>query len=102
MVVDSSAQSSFSAIPLLILMTKATGDATYKNAAIKAGEFIWNNGQKGGQFVGGTIDNPDVIDKEAGTLSLEAYLFLLETTGEKKWLKRAQMAANFAQTWIYI
>ncbi len=64
-------------------MTKATGDATYKNAAIKAGEFIWNNGQKGGLFVGGTIDNPNVIDKEAGTLSLEAYLFLLETTGEK-------------------
>ena len=99
---DSSAQSSFSAIPLLVLMNKITKDSKYKDAAIKTGEFIWNNGQREGIFVGGTIDNPDVIDKEAGTLSLEAYLSLLELTGDKKWLLRAKMAANFAETWIYV
>jgi hypothetical protein len=47
------------------------------------------------------IDNPDVIDKEAGTLSLEGYLALWETTHDRKWLDRAVIAANYAETWIY-
>jgi len=41
-----------------------------------------------GQFVGGTIDTRRA-DKEAATLSLEAYLLLFENTGERKWLDRA-------------
>ena len=53
------------------------------------------------RFTGGTIDNPDVLDKEADTLSLEAYLALYETTKESKWLDRAKAAADFAETWIY-
>ena len=51
-----------------------------------------------GHFVGGTLDNPNVVDKEAGTLSLEAYLVLYEATLDKKWLGRAETAASFAET----
>ncbi len=100
-VVEKSAASSYNAVPLLVLMSKATGDKKYFDAAVKAAEYCWNSGQSSGVFVGGTIDNPNVIDKEAGTLSLEAYLILFETTKDKKWLDRARMAANFAETWIY-
>src|SRR5699024_2255981 len=71
-------------------------------AAEKAGDFCWDNGQNKGFFVGGTIDNPDVIDKEAGTISMEAYLALYQATHKKKWLNHAITAANFAETWIYI
>lgn len=53
-------------------------------------------------FVGGTIDNPNVIDKEAGTLSIEAYLALYTYTKDKKWITRAKAAADFAETWMYI
>ena len=49
-----------------------------------------------------TIDNPDVLDKEAATLSLEAFLALFETTGDRKWLDRAQVAADIAETWMYL
>lgn len=101
-IVDASKQSSYSVIPYLLLLTELTGQPQYKQAAIKAGDFCWNSGQNNGLFVGGTLDNPNVIDKEAGTLSLEAYLDLYDSTQDKNWIKRAKIAANFAETWIYI
>ena len=75
-VVSASPSASFNAIPLLTLLSQTTGEPKYLQAAVRAAEFCWNHGQASGQFVGGTIDNPDVLDKEAGTLSLEAYLAL--------------------------
>tara|TARA_R110002049_G_scaffold307720_2_gene509205 strand:- start:32874 stop:35102 length:2229 start_codon:yes stop_codon:yes gene_type:complete len=101
-VVEPSLKSSYNVIPYLLLLTELTGNEKYEAAAISAGEYSWQSGQSDGIFVGGTIDNPDVVDKEAGTLSLEAYLALYSTTKDKKWLERAKMAANFAETWIYI
>ena len=52
--------------------------------------------------MGGTIDNPDVLDKEAATLSLGAYLALFDMTHDPQWLSRAQAAANYAESWIYL
>jgi hypothetical protein len=101
-VADNSPKSSYNAIPLLVLLAELTGDAKYRQAALRAGEFSWSGGQRGGVFVGGTIDNPDVIDKEAGTLSLEAYLALYESSRDARWLERARAAADFAETWIYL
>jgi hypothetical protein len=101
-VLDASPQSSYNAIPLLVLLTEEMRDERYLRAAERAGEFVWSHGQAHGKFVGGTIDNPDVLDKEAGTLSNEAYLALYQTTHDSKWLSRARAAADFAETWIYI
>jgi hypothetical protein len=100
-ILDSSGLSSYNAVPMLVLMSRATGESKYLEAAVEAAEFSWNHGQAQGIFVGGTLDNPNVIDKEAGTLSLEAYLALYEQTEDEKWLERAVKAANFAETWIY-
>jgi len=94
--------SSYNIIPFLCEMHKITGDAKWLAAAKRTGEFSWASGQKNGRFVGGTIDNPDVLDKEAGTLSIEAYLALFETTKDKAWLDKAEVAAQFAETWIYL
>ncbi len=101
-IADASPQSSYNPVPFLILLSELTGDAKHKQAALKAAEYSWQSGQFRGRFVGGTIDNPDVIDKEAGTLSLEAYLAAYELTKETKWLERARAAADFSETWIYI
>jgi uncharacterized protein YyaL (SSP411 family) len=84
------------------LLHECTGQQRYLDAATRAAEFCWSNGQAKGRFVGGTIDNPDVLDKEAATLSLEAYLTLYRATRDQRWIKRAQVAADFAETWIYI
>jgi arylsulfatase A-like enzyme len=97
-----SPNSSYNAIALLVLLHDITGRADYLEAALRAGEFCWSNGQADGRFIGGTIDNPDVLDKEAGTISLEAYLLLYDATRDRKWLDRAEAAAGFAETWIYI
>ncbi|MFZ5832168.1 MAG: glycoside hydrolase family 76 protein, partial [Planctomycetota bacterium] len=101
-VYSDSPNSSFNAIPLLVQLYGFTKEAKYLDAARRAGDFCWTNGQSQGRFVGGTIDNPDVLDKEAGTLSLEAYLALYEATRERKWLDRATAAADYAETWIYV
>ncbi|MEJ7828729.1 MAG: hypothetical protein WKF91_11045 [Segetibacter sp.] len=101
-IIDSSLQSSYTVISYLLLLSQITGDPQYKNAAIKAGEFCWSNGQYKALFVGGTLDNPNVIDKEAGTLSFEAYLDLYENTKDSKWINRAKVAADFAESWMYI
>ncbi|MEN8156704.1 MAG: hypothetical protein ABFS10_07125 [Bacteroidota bacterium] len=94
--------SSYNLIPFLCNMYTITQEAKWLEAAQLTGEFSWGSGQKQGRFVGGTIDNPNVLDKEAGTLSAEAYLSLYEVTEDTKWLERAQAAARFAETWIYI
>jgi hypothetical protein len=60
------------------------------------------HGQSSGQSVAGTIDNPDGLDKDAGTLSTEAYLALFGDTTESKWLHRARLAADYAETYIYL
>jgi hypothetical protein len=52
--------------------------------------------------VGGAIDNPNITDKEAGMLSMEAFLSLYDSTKEMKWLERAKTAADFAESWIWI
>ncbi len=101
-VYDPSMESSYTVIPLLVLLNEITGDRRYADAAIKTGEFCWNTYHKEGIYIGGTLDNPNVIDKEAGSLSLEAYLMLYKMTTNDEWLERALAAADFAETWIYI
>ncbi|MBE0653618.1 MAG: hypothetical protein IH594_07455 [Bacteroidales bacterium] len=101
-VIDSSCKTSYNPIPMYLLLSELTKEEKYKQAALKAGNFAWEDGQNKGVFVGATIDNPDVIDKEAGTLSLEAYLALYNETKDEKWIYRAKAAADFAETWIYL
>ncbi|MDQ2842036.1 MAG: hypothetical protein M3Y72_13540 [Acidobacteriota bacterium] len=101
-VLDASPQSSYNPVPFLALLTQETRDPRYLHAAERAADFVWSHGQSSGKFVGGTIDNPDVLDKEAGTLSNEAYIALYEATQDSKWLARAQAAADYAETWIYL
>jgi hypothetical protein len=98
---DASPQASYNAIPFLVLLAEVTKDKRYLDGALRAGRFVLKQ-QRKGNFVGGTIDNPDIIDKEAGTLSLEAYLALYETTKDRQWLAAAERAAQFAETWIFL
>ncbi len=101
-VAEASGTTSYNPVPLLVLMTEETGDPKYEESAIRAAEYVWKNWGSRGVFIGGTIDNPNITDKEAGMLSLEAFLSLYESTKELKWLQRAQAAANFTESWIWI
>jgi hypothetical protein len=99
---STSATGSFNAVAFLARLYHATNHRPYLDAALRAGEFAWHDAQHKGRFIGGTIDNPNVIDKEAATNSLEGYLALYTTTRDKKWLARAEAAATAAESWMYI
>jgi hypothetical protein len=93
---------SYNPIPMLVKLTKETGDKKYQEAAIKAADFVWTAFGNKGVFVGGANDNPNITDKEAGMLSLNAFLSLYEATNDTKWLDMAQAAGNYTESWIWI
>jgi hypothetical protein len=95
-------ESSYNAVPFLVLLSEVTGDPRYRTAAMRAAEYCWDRNQSRDRFVGGTIDNVNIIDKEAATLSIDAYLTLYEATRERRWLDRAAAAADNAETYMYI
>ncbi|HKO12425.1 MAG TPA: hypothetical protein VJV22_10670 [Acidobacteriaceae bacterium] len=99
---EESGTSSYDPVPLLVSLSKVTGNQRYFDAAVRAGEYVWDNYGKHGVFVGGTTDNPNIVDKEAGMLSLEAFLALYEATRAPKWLERAEAAGNYTESWIWI
>ncbi|MFF0344982.1 hypothetical protein [Kribbella sp. NPDC004875] len=76
-----------------------TGDDRYRKAALAAGEWYLAN-TKDWQFIGGTADNPNVLDKEAGGMAMNASLALYNLTGEDRWLDLARRAADFTETWL--
>jgi hypothetical protein len=69
---------------------------------IRAAEYVWTHWEARGLFIGGASDNPNITDKEAGMLSMEAFLSLYDSTKEPKRLERAQAAADFTESWIWI
>ena len=101
-VAEPTGTTSYCPVPLLIMMTEETGDPIYKQAAVRAGEYVWANWGTHGLFIGGASDNPNITDKEAGMLSMEAFLSLYDSTRAPKWLERARAAADFAESWIWI
>jgi hypothetical protein len=101
-VAEATGTTSYAPVPLLVMMTKETGDQKYRQSAIRAADYIWTNWGERGLFIGGASDNPNITDKEAGMLSMEAFLSLYDSTKESKWLERAKTAADFAESWIWI
>jgi hypothetical protein len=99
---ESTGTTSYCPVPLLVMMTEETGDPLYLQSAIRAAEYVWSTWGTRGLFVGGASDNPNIIDKEAGMLSMEAFLSLYEYTRAMAWLERAKSAADFTESWIWI
>jgi hypothetical protein len=91
--------------PLLTAFAKQTGEKKYLDAAIRAGEYLWQHNGQEGHYEGGAVDasSPELTtDKESGMLSLEAFLSLYDATKDPKWLKRAEAAGDYTESWILI
>lgn len=100
-VLGRSKSSTLDAVHFLVDLYRVDGSARWLRMARRAGrygerEFVHNS-----QFYGGTVDNPNVPDKEAGTIAFGAFLSLYNATGRKHWLHDAIVAANYAATWLY-
>lgn len=89
-------------VRLLIRLWEWSGDKRYLDRAIAAGEYGYNKYFKElGTFIGGTPDNANVVDKEAGVYAMYAFTALYQATGNKKWLSAAEYAAIFAFSYTY-
>ena len=88
-------------IPFLVDLYKATGDARYRAAARRAGEFCLHSVHARYAYVSGTPDNPNVLDKEAGMMALDAFLALYDIGQDPHWLAAAVQAADYSETWVY-
>ena len=95
-------------IRFLVELYFATGSHRYLEAAKDAGNYALENIYNTVQYRGGTIDNPDVIDKEAGVEAMHGALALLDAAiaegdgdAERVWLKASQDAADYTETWQY-
>ena len=91
-----------SVIRFLVQMYLITGEEKYRRAAEKAGEWSARELCPTMEYRGGTCDNADVQDKEAGIYALFGFLALYDLTGKKKWLEAAQEAADYTETWTYM
>lgn len=85
-------------VRLLGKMYEFTKDSKYLNAIKKAGDFIYNNLYPQHKYYGGTCDNPDSMDKEAGVYAMYAYDTLYTLTKEEKWLECLKQATIFTMS----
>jgi hypothetical protein len=99
-VTGASGATTYAAVPLLVRMSKETGEKKYVDAATRAAEYIWTNFGSHGVYIGAT--GGGVADKESGMLSTEAFLDLYDCTKEPKWLERAKEAGDYAETYIWL
>ena len=86
---------------LLVKLSVVTGARKYRDAAVRAGQWCLANIDVPATYVGGTSDNDNTIDKEAGVMALYGFAALYDATGDQRWLTAAARAADFAETWTY-
>lgn len=88
-------------IPLLVDVFVLTRNRKYRDAAVRAGQHFLETQVSPYNFVGGTPDNPDVVDKEAGVKALAALLALYDLTGDRAYLRHAVTAGHYVCSWTY-
>jgi len=87
-------------VAFLCDLAAATGAGDYLGCALRTAEYLWNTFHRSGLYFGGTLDNPDCIDKEAAALAFDGYLRLYECTHDRRWLEAADRSARWCETWI--
>ena len=91
-------------IPVMFLcrMEELRPGAGYLAAAGKAGSYVLCRDCRKELYRGGTMDNPNLVDKEAAQYVMAGMYRLYEMTGENEWLDAALKAAKQFVTWNYI
>ena len=79
-----------------------TGQQKYLDAIVKAGDFVLQNLYPNHYWIGGTCDNPDSIDKEAGVFAMYAFDTLYILTGEQKYLDALEEATVFTMSTVLV
>jgi len=91
-----------SVVRFLIQMHLVTKTESYKDAAIRAGDWTYQNQYLNMEYRGGTCDNADIMDKEAGIYAMFAFMSLYDLTGDGRWLEAACGAADYVETFTFV
>lgn len=90
-----------SVVRFLIQLYLVTGADAYKQSALKAGDWAYENTYKLMEYRGSTCDNTDIMDNESGIYAIFGFLSLYDLTGGQKWLEALIGAADYTETWTY-
>lgn len=90
-----------SVVRFLIQIFLVTKDTRYKQSALRAGEWSYDNIYQNMEYRGSTCDNTDIMDNESGIYAMFGFLALYDLTGEERWLKALLGAADYTETWTY-
>ncbi|HHV13504.1 MAG TPA: hypothetical protein GXX75_24855 [Clostridiales bacterium] len=74
----------------------------YKKAAISCGLYTISNSTMLEHYQGGTLDNPNIVDKEAAQYTMAGLYHLYRLTDDTRYLHEAVKAAKLFVTWNYI
>jgi hypothetical protein len=85
-------------IRFLAKMYELTNDQKYKSSALKAGSYIYQYLYPENVYYGGTCDNPNAIDKEAGVFAMYAYDALYMLTKDQKYIDALKQATAFTMS----
>ena len=90
-----------SVVRFLIQLYLVTKDETYKSAALRAGDWAYDNTFKNMEYRGSTCDNADIMDNESGIYAMFGFFALYDLTEADKWLEALKGAADYTETWTY-
>lgn len=91
-------------VPFLLAVARDTGtgeperDALLR-AATRACEYVLARHVAADDYRGGTLDNPNVVDKEAAFYAMRALWALHQVDDDERWLTGALRAAEVAASW---
>ncbi len=78
------------------------GGAAFLGAAKKAGDYVLAQHVARDHYQGATLDNPNVVDKEAALYTMSALLALYDRSRDPAYLSGAERAAQLAVTWTFL
>ena len=79
-----------------------TGDEALRRAAIRAGDWTYENETLGFEYRGGTCDQSDVMDKESGIYAMFAFIALYDLEKAPRYLEAACAAADYVETFTFV
>ncbi len=87
-------------IKLLCRLYKLTKDTKYYDSARLAAEYSYTHiYEEMGKYVGGTCDNPNVVDKEAAIYAMFGFRSAFELFGDEKYQKAMRHATCCSLSW---
>lgn len=84
---------------LLAVAAHGDPDRKFHEAALRGGRYVLMHQVAKAEFRGGTLDNPNLVDKEAAFLAMRALFALSRNDGDAAWLSGAIAAAWTAVSW---